>query len=64
MKLAMFLHYWLQMALAAVSVPFLRLFNLRFSKAWRGNWFVSHVHANMWADGYPTGYMKFFNRYI
>lgn len=64
MKLAMFAHYWLQMALAALSVPFLRLFNLRFSQAWRGNWFVHHVAANAWADGYPVGVCRFFNRYF
>lgn len=60
----MFLTYWLQTAAAALCVPVLRLTGWRFSRAWRGNWIVHHVAANLWADGYPVSICRFYNRFI
>jgi len=64
MKITMFLQYWLQTLMALLCVPVMRLTGFRFSKAWRGNWVVNHVAANLWADGYQVGFCRFFNRYI
>ncbi len=59
-----FLHYWLMLATARLCVPVLRFTGWRFSKAWRGNPIVCHVAANCWADGYPIGICKFFNKHF
>lgn len=60
----MFVAYWLQTAIALLCVPVMRRTGFRFSREWRGNWFVHHVAAHMWADGYSVGLCRFFNKYF
>lgn len=64
MKLVNFLHYWATMTVAAIVFPALKITGFRFGKKWRGNPFVSHVAANLWADGQSVGFCKFFNSKI
>jgi len=59
-----FIAYYLQMFVAFLAVPVLKLTGYRFSKAWRGNPIIAHVQANMMADGVMPARMKFFNKYL
>lgn len=45
-------HYMFQYYVAAAVAPVLRVTGWRFGKAWRGNWIVNHVEANMRAEGW------------
>jgi hypothetical protein len=42
---------YLRRAVAHAVAPVLRISGVRFSKAWRGNFIVDHVAANVLADG-------------
>lgn len=64
MRLAMFIHYWLQTGIAWLCVPALRFSGFRFGKTWRSNRWINHVAANLWADGEPVVICRFFNRRI
>lgn len=48
------LHYRAQFYIAAAVAPILRITGYRFGKAWRGNWIVNHVEANMRADRFAV----------
>lgn len=52
------LHYTMQHTIAKAVAPVLRVTGYRFSKAWRGNWIVNHVEANMMADGFDVKPLK------
>jgi len=48
------IHYKLQRLVALAVAPILRATGYRFGKAWRGNWIVNHIEANLEADGIKT----------
>lgn len=52
-------HYMMQHYIAKAVAPILKRTGYRFSKAWRGNWVVNHVEANLMADGYEIKPLKF-----
>lgn len=51
--------YYIGRASAHLIAPILRVTGYRFGKAWRGQWIVDHVAANLLADGITPGVMKF-----
>lgn len=51
-------HYMAQHYVAKMVAPVLKLTGYRFGKAWRGNWIVNHVEANMMADGFVVEMVK------
>lgn len=53
------LHYELMRAAAHIAAPVMRVTGFRFSKAWRGNKIISHVEANLLADGIKPDRMRF-----
>lgn len=63
-RYAVFIAYWLQTMAAYLIAPVMRATGFRFAKSSRGNAWVNHVAANMLAEGFRPGFVKFFNRYI
>jgi hypothetical protein len=51
--------YYIGRTTAHLVTPILRITGYRFGKAWRGQWIVDHVAANLLADGITPDAAKF-----